>query len=184
VPKVILDMAMSLDGFIAGANDEDGGLHNYFFSPSEATARVIEDGFKTTGTIIMGRRSYDIGAQQDGFADNPYRVPTFIVSSSTPATRSKGAEDFVFVTDGIESALNQAKAVAGEREVIIGGGALIAQAYLKAGLVDELYIHLVPLLLGKGKLLFNNLGNIPINLEVMDVIEASDVNHIRYRVVK
>jgi dihydrofolate reductase len=82
--KVLLDMAMSLDGFIAGPNDEDRGLHNYFFSPASGTAEVIEEGFKTTGAIITGRRSYDIGAAQDGFADNPYNVPTFVLTSERP----------------------------------------------------------------------------------------------------
>jgi hypothetical protein len=73
LPNVVLDMAMSLDGFIAGPNDEDDGLHNYFFSPVGPTKQVIEEGFRTTGTIIMGRRSYDVGAAQDGFADNPQK---------------------------------------------------------------------------------------------------------------
>ena len=77
--KIVSDMAMSLDGFIAGPNDEAHGLHNYFFSPAGPTLEVIEEGFKTTGTIIMGRRAYDIGAAQDGFADNPYQVPIHLI---------------------------------------------------------------------------------------------------------
>ena len=97
--KVVLDMAMSLDGFIAGPKGEDGGLHNYFFSPSGATAEVIEEGFKTTGTIIMGRRAYDVGAKQDGFVDNPYQVPTFVLSSDVPKTVAKGAGEAYMSTE-------------------------------------------------------------------------------------
>jgi len=141
--KVILDMAMSLDGFISGPNGEDHGLRDYFFSPAGPTAEVIEEGFRTTGTILMGRRAYDNGAAQDGFAENPYQVPTFILTHHLPEQPAKGAESFVFVTDGIESALEQARAVTGDRHIVIGGGANIAQQYLHAGLLDEIQIHLV-----------------------------------------
>jgi dihydrofolate reductase len=179
---VVLDMAMSLDGFIAGPNDDDGGLHNYFFSPTDATAGVIEEGFKTTGAIIMGRRTYDVGAEQNGFAENPYDVPTFIVSHTVPETIAQGAEAFVFVTD-IESALKQARAAAGERDTIIGGGAKLAQAYLKAGLVEQLHIHLVPVLLGVGKRLFEVMGDAPVTLRAAGVVEAADVTHLKFDIV-
>lgn len=182
--NVVLDMAMSLDGYIAGPNDEDHGLHNYFFSPSGGTVAVIEEGFKTTGAIIMGRRSYEIGAAQDGFVDNPYQVPTFILTHHVPEQPAKGAEMFHFVTDGIESALQQAKAVVGERHVVVGGGANIAQQYLKAGLLDEIQIHLVHILLRKGIRLFDHLGTEPIELESTGVIEGSGITHLRFRVMK
>ena len=182
--KVILDMSMSLDGFVAGPNDEDGGLHNYFFSPSEQTVRIIEEGFKFTGAIIMGKRSYDIGAAQNGFANNPYQVPTFILSSKEPKKRAKGAEDFVFVDDGIESALEQAKAVVGKRFVVIGGGAITARQFLQAGLLDEIQIHLIPVLLGQGKRLFETDCGTPVQLDTMRVVDGGDVTHLRYRVVK
>ena len=141
MPNIILDMAMSLDGFIAGPNDEDHGLHNYFFSPSGRTREVIEESFKMTGAILMGRRSYEIGAAQDGFVDNPYQVPTFVLTHHVPQKPAKGAEAFVFVTDGIESVLEQAKAVTSDRDIVIGGGASIAQQVLSAGIVDEIQIH-------------------------------------------
>src|SRR5688500_10485162 len=120
-------MAMSLDGYIAGPNDEDHGLHSYFFSPSGGTVAVIEEGFKTTGAIIMGRRSYETGAEQNGFVDIHYQVLTFILTHRVPEKAAKGAETFLFVTDGIESALQHAKAAVGDRNVVIGGGANIAQ---------------------------------------------------------
>ena len=182
--KVTLDMSMSLDGFIAGPNNEDGGLHDYFFSPASGTAEVIEEGFKTTGAIVMGRRAYDVGAQQDGFVDNPYLVPTFVLTSDVPKQAAKGAEAFIFVTDGIESALKQAKAAAGDRDVVIGGGANIAQQFLKAGLLDEIYIHLVPVLFGAGLRLFEHLGTEHIELESTQVIDAPDATHLKFRVVK
>lgn len=121
--KVILDMSMSLDGFIAGPNDESGGLHDYFFSPSGGTAEVIEEGFKTTGAVVVGRRAYDIGAGQDGFVDNPYKVAHFVLTHNVPERVAKGAEAFTFATDGIESVLKQAKAAAGDKNVVVGGGA-------------------------------------------------------------
>lgn len=182
--KVVLDMAMSLDGFIAGPGDEDGGLHNYFFSPSANSAKVIEEGLETTGAMIMGRRSYDIGAMQDGFADTPYHVPTFVLSHGIPEEKAKGAESFTFVTNGIESSLQQAKAAAGERDVVIGGGANTAQQFLSAGLIEELQIHLIPRLLGEGKRLFDYVGPECLELESTRVIESPGVTHLRFRVVK
>jgi dihydrofolate reductase len=182
--KVILDMAMSLDGFVCGPNDEDGGLHNYFFSPSKAIGGVVQQGIQMTGTIIMGRGAYEVGARQDGFADNPYQVPTFVLSSQVPKTVARGAESFVFVTDGIESALSQAKAAAGDRHVVIGGGAATARQFLRAGRVDEIHLYLAPVLFGNGRRLFDGLGTAPIALEQIQVIDAPEVTYLRFRVVR
>jgi len=182
--NVLLDMAMSLDGFISGPNGEDRGLHDYFFSPAGPTAEVIEEGFKRTGSIIMGRRAYDVGAAQDGFADNPYQVPTFVLTHHVPQSRSKGTESFIFVTDGIESALEQAKAVTGDRDVVIGGGPNIAQQFLLAGLVDEIQIHLVHTLLGQGVRLFDHPGAGQTKLERTRVIEGFGVTHLRFQVMR
>jgi dihydrofolate reductase len=118
--KVILDMAMSLDGFIAGPNGEDHGLHDYFFSPAGNTVGVLEEGFKNTGAIIMGRKTYELGAsQQDGFVDDPYHVPNFVLTSQAPVNPARGAETFIFVTSGIDSAVEQARAVAGDRDIVV-----------------------------------------------------------------
>ena len=184
MPRVLLDMAMSLDGLIAGPNDEDHGLHNYFFSPSGPTIDVIEQGFKTTGTIIMGKRVYEVAAAQNAFADNAYQVPTFILTHRVPEKVTRGAESFTFVTDGIESALKQAKAASGERDVVIGGGANIAQQYLQAGLVDEIQIHLIPVLLGTGIRLFDHLDTNVIELEKTKVIDGAGVTHLRFQILK
>lgn len=182
--KVLLDMAMSLDGFIAGPNDEDRGLHDYFFSPSGPTREVIEEGLRITRTIVMGRRTYDVGNAQDGFADNPYQVPTFVLTHHAPEKVARGAEAFVFVTDGIAGALEQAKAVTDNRDVVIGGGADIARQYLKAGLVDEIQIHLVSILLGEGIRLFDQICTEQIELEKIRIIDSVGVTHLRFRVKK
>ena len=179
--KVILDMAMSLDGFISGPNGEDHGLHDYFFSLAGPTAEVIEEGFKTTGRIIMGRRAYDIGAAQDGFVDDPYQVPNFVITHHVPETAAKGAEVFIFVTDGIGSALERAQALAGDKDISVSA-ANVAQQYLQAGLLDEIQIQLVPILLGQGRRLFEHLGTEPIELEITRVVEAPGVTHLRSRV--
>ncbi|MFL5627627.1 MAG: dihydrofolate reductase family protein [Ktedonobacteraceae bacterium] len=182
--KVILDMSMSLDGFIAGPNDEDGGLHDYFFSPSGNTAQVVEEGIKTTGAIIMGRRSYDLGDQFDGFVSTPYKVPHFVLSHTVPEKPAKGETAFLFVTDGIESALTQAKAAAGDKNVVIGGGAHTAQQFISTGSIDELQIHLVPVLLGEGLRLFDHIGGKLVHLEKTSGVDAPDVTHLTFRVVK
>jgi dihydrofolate reductase len=180
--RVILDMALSVDGFISGPHDEDFGLHDYFFSPSHDTARVIEDSINTTGAIIMGRRSYDIGAKQGGFVDDPYQAAQFVLTHQAPQTPAEGAESFVFVSDGIDSALRQAQAAAGKKAVVIGGGANTAHQFLAAGRVDEIYLHLVPKLLGSGTRLFDHTGGLQIQLELSHTIVAPDAIHLRYAV--
>src|SRR3990172_13085009 len=85
VGKVVLDMAMSLNGFIAGPNDEDSGLHDYFFSPTGETAKVIEESVHATGALVMGRRTHDMGATQGGFVDSPHSVPTIVLSHDVPS---------------------------------------------------------------------------------------------------
>jgi dihydrofolate reductase len=182
--RIILDMAISVDGFISGPNDEDRGLHDYFFAPSRETARVIEDSINNTGAIIMGRRSYDIGARQGGFADDPYQASQFVLTHQAPQTPAKGAESFVFVSDGIESALRQARAAAREKDVVIGGGVNTVHQFLAAGRVDEICLHLVPSLLGSGTRLFEASGGPQIKLELDEVIAAPDAIHLRYRVIR
>jgi dihydrofolate reductase len=117
--------------------------------------------------------------------DPPFHHPVFILTHHPrePVTK-EGGTTFTFVTDGIESALEQARAAAGDKDVAVGGGADVAQQYLKAGLLDELQIHIVPVLLGGGVRLFDNLDPDDVELEVTGVIESPAVTHVRYRVVK
>jgi dihydrofolate reductase len=179
---------MSLDGFIEGRSDQPERLHDWMFPPSgvadAVNARVIEESIQGTGAIIMGRRAYDLGDQYDGFVDTPYPVPHFIVTHSIPERVAKGNTTLIFVTGGIESALAQAKAVAGAKNIAIGGGASISQQYLNAGLVDEIELHVVPVLFGQGLRLFDNLGPERVELDIVRVIETSDVTHLTYRVRK
>lgn len=184
--RVVLDMAMSLDGFVAGPAGEDGGLHDWFFPPSgdrnAVDEKVVRESIGTTGAILMGRRTYDQGASVGGFAGTPYRVPHFVLTHDAPEEVEDGAPPFTFVPDGIESAVERARAVAGEGNVVVGGGADVARQSLEAGLVEEVAIHLVPVLLGGGTRLFDGVGWTP--LEQADVLESPFATHLRFRVPK
>ena len=182
--KVYLDMSMSLDGFVSGLNDADEGLHNWYFNPAPVDKAVIDELKDTVGAIVMGRRSYQMGADYDGYADNPYsHVPHLVLTHQLPSPLPESDTNFIFVTDGIESLIRQAQAAAGDKDVVIGGGANLVQQLLKAGLLDEIQIHLVPVLIGAGTRLFDNLET-PTTLEKTQTIEGIGVTHLTYRVVK
>ena len=176
---VFLDMVMSLDGFVAGLNNEDGGLHDWYFAPSGNAVAVIDELLNDIGAMLIGNRVF--GDQPDGF-DTPYKVPHFILTHTARPSVEKGGATFVFVDDGIESALAKAKAAAGEKAICVAGGVETAQQYLNAGLVDEVQIHLVSLLLGNGLRLFDNVK--PMKLERTRVLESPGVTHLRFRVVQ
>jgi dihydrofolate reductase len=193
--KFILDLSMSLDGFIAGPKDDDqpdrelGGLdilHDWRFGSQSATqAEAYEvEKFKSMGAGIVGRRMLDLGIGPWG--ENPtFHMPIFVLSHETREPINKqGGTTYTFVTEGIESTLQQAQEVAGGKDIMLLGGANAAQQYLKAGLLDEIHLHLVPVLLGEGIRLFENIGTQPINLEQMSVIEEPGVTHLQFRVVK
>lgn len=177
--KVFLDMVMSLDGFIAGPNNDDGGLHDWYFSPSGNAVMVIDELLRDIGAMIIGKRSF--GDQPEGF-DTPYKVAHFVLTHAARPGVEKGGAIFAFVDNGIESALAQAKAAAGEKAVCVAGGAETAQQFLKAGLIDEVQIHLVSLLLGDGLRLFENVA--PMKLERTRVLESPGVTHLQFRVIK
>jgi dihydrofolate reductase len=188
--KVILDISMSLDGFIAGPNDHVKPLHDWlfsgdtpsayndFFKLSKKSAKVFDNLIKTTGAIVTGRRTYDITAGWGG--NHPFpRVPVFVLSSRVPKKVPKGSTSFTFVPDGIKSAVRQARKAAGKKNVYILGGASIAQQCLNAKLLDEVMIHLVPLLLGGGVRLFDNLEK-QIKLEPTKIIAAPGITHLEF----
>ena len=193
--KVIFDISMSLDGFIAGPKDDDkpdrelGGLdilHDWRFGSKSATeneAYEVEK-FKPMGAGIVGRRMLDLGIGPWG--ENPtFHMPMFVLSHETrkPITK-QGGTTYYFVTAGIESALKQAEEAADGKDIMVLGGANAAQQYLKAGLLDEIHLHLVPILLGDGIRLFENTGTEHIELEKISMIEEPRVTHFRFRVVK
>lgn len=177
--KVFLDMAISLDGFVAGPNGDDVGLYDWYFAPSGAANAVIAELLETIGAMIIGRRAY--GDEPGGF-DTPYKVPHFVLTHAAWQPAEKDGVAFVFVGDGIESALAQAQAAAGEKAICVAGGAATAQQFLEAGLIDEVQLHLVPMLLGDGLRLFDQLG--PLQFERTRVLESPGATHLQFRVVK
>jgi dihydrofolate reductase len=173
--KTLLYIATSLDGYVAGPNDEVEWLNRYNnvdFGLKEFLSRV--------GAIIMGRRSYDIGVEQKWFSQFNYGVPIFVVSHDQPVSINKDAE-FIFVTEGIEAAHRQAKSKTGDKNVWILGRANIAQRYLKLGLIDEISIGITPTLLGSGKRLFDNIGKYT-ELTLIKTKQYEDLVELNYRI--
>jgi dihydrofolate reductase len=163
----------------------DGGETN-------ADDEVVKESLAAQGAVVMGRRMFSGGAgpweddpNADGWwgDDPPFRVPVLVLThhAREPVTK-QGGTTFTFVTDGIETALEQARAAAGERDVLVAGGADAVQQYLRAGLLDELQIHVVPLLFGRGVRLLDNLGEVQVGLELDRVVDSPAVTHLRYRV--
>src|SRR6266498_2964488 len=190
--KVIFDMSMSLDGYMtaSGVRPEepmgDGGqrLHEWAFDAGdERSANVLAEMSSSVGAGITGRRTYDLSVPWWG-PDGPsgsIRTPLFVVSHAEPEQVPDGGV-YTFV-DSPEEAVEQARATAGEKDVDIIGGD-IGQQLIRAGLVDEIHVHLVPVLFGAGSRLFENLGDDHIQLEAPRVTEGSKATHLRYRVVK
>jgi dihydrofolate reductase len=194
--KVTAQFTMSLDGFIAGPNDEVDQIFRWYFSGdtdfpvasanrvfkiSHASAEFLREEWGRIGAIVTGRRDFDVSKAWGG--SSPFGVPIFIVTHTVPQEWVTKESPFIFVTDGVESALEKAKQVAGEKNVSVGGSKIVQQC-LKAGLLDELQIDLVPILLGVGIRLFENLGSQPIKLENTGVIEGVGVTHLRFNVIK
>ena len=160
-------------------------------------SEVLEEALAKPGAVVMGRRMFGGGDGQWGdpawgeepwegwWGDEPpFHMPVFVLTHHPREPLVKGETTFTFVTDGIESALEQARAAAGDKDVSLGGGADVAQQYLRAGLLDELQVHLVPVMLGAGVRLFDGLGDAGVKLERTRVIDSPVVTHLRYRVVK
>ena len=191
--RSVLYMSMSLDGFIAGPDDEPGRglgrggevLHAWLgepvgelpsFQPPGASGQVFDE-LMATRALVVGRRMFDAADQWGG--DHHDGVPIFVPTrSEPPASTWEGVH---YVTDGVESAMEQAKRAAGDANVMVHGADL-AQSCLRAGVLDELEIHLIPVLLGAGRLLFGELGQtIELNGPTR-VLEAPGVTHLRFQV--
>ena len=199
--KVYVSLSMSLDGFITGPNPRpaepmgDGGerLHEWMAGmadfrergdTSNADADVLRELSSRTGALLMGRTMFDAGEVPWG-DDPPFGMPVFVLTHRPRETVTKqGGTTYTFVTDGLEAALEQAKAAAGGKDAGLVGGANLAQQCLRAGILDEIQIHLVPVLLGAGTRLFDHLGAEPIELERTRVLESPvSVTHLSFRVV-
>ena len=191
--KVVFDISMSLDGFMTAANRRpeepmgDGGerLHEWAFGGDPRDREVLTGGVASIGAVIAGRRTYDDSVPWWG-ADGPTgpaRVPVLVISHDVPDETPEGGV-YTFVTGGIERALEQAKATAGEKGVTVMGGADTGQQYLRAGLLDELSIHLIPVLFGSGTRMFDHLDDKHVELEPGETIQTPAATHLRYRVVR
>lgn len=180
--KSILDMSMSLDGYIADDNDYLGGedgerLHRW--ADGDGPVRVFETEWKAAGSVLAGRRTAELMDHWGGSHDG---APIFVPSHRPPPPAARWGYPLVtYVDDGIESAMAQAKAAAGDRDVQLRGG-YTAQEALRTGVLDEIQIHLVPVLLGRGRRLFDVLPS-EIELELVRVIDTPLATHIRYRVL-
>lgn len=197
--KVIMADAVSLDGFLASENDDVGPLHDFYFNgdtpitstnqefhvsfkTSATSARYLGDAWSRIGTMVIGRRLFDITNGWNGVPVAGDRV--FVVTHSVPTDwEFYGEAPFTFVTDGVTSAIAQAKELAGpDRDVALNGGDVGGQAFA-AGLVDELDVALVPVVFGSGKRFFGAYAGGPVLLDDPEPVVTSDrVTHLRYRV--
>jgi dihydrofolate reductase len=186
--STVLYMSMSLDGFIAGPNERidnglgDGGerLHDWFFAATAGSAnqRVIDE-FMTTGAVLAGRGTFEPAGGWNG--DHHDGVPIFILSRHPTPNWAAGWPLVRYVSD-LEGAVRDAKAAAGEKNVLVHGAG-IPQRMIPLGLLDEIQIHLIPVLLGEGRRLFEHLGVEQRQLERIGVIEGEDgVTHLRFRI--
>lgn len=188
--KVIMEITMSMDGFTAGpdVSDEDplgrGGesLHEWMFagkSPEE-TKQYETDLFSNVGAVVMGRRMADLGIKHWG-EEPTYHAPVFVVTHRPAETIVKeGGTSYIFVTEGIEAAMAQAKEAAGEQDVMVMGGADIDRQYMDAGLIDEIRLHLSPLALGGGTSLFAGVRP-DLRLVPSDATASPLAMHLTYR---
>jgi dihydrofolate reductase len=193
--KTIAEFTMSLDGFVAGPSDDIRELFGWYFNGdtefkmagtppfkvSRASADLLRDSWGQMGAIVTGRRDFDVSKAWGG---TPLLgVPTYIVTHNPPAEWTKPGSPFTFVTEGVARAVEMGHAAAGGKHLNIGG-TTITQQCLQLGLLDELHIHLAPVLLGAGIRLFDTLGAQPRQLDIIKVVETPTVTHLQYRVVK
>jgi dihydrofolate reductase len=161
---------------------------------TNASTKVIEETLEATGAVVMGRRMFSGGEgpwEDDPNAEGwwgdepPFHVPVFVLTGhAREALTMQGGTTFTFVTEGIEAALEDARAAAEGKDVFVGGGASVVQQYLAAGLLEELQINLAPVLLGGGTRLFGGPGAVQPALEIVRVVETPAVTHLKYRVMK
>jgi dihydrofolate reductase len=211
--KLRFNITMSLDGYVAGPNqtlEEPLGvrgedlhawavelktfheMHGGSGGETGTNDDILRETFDNVGATIMGRNMFGGGPgpwkgdEWKGWwgDEPPYHTAAFILTHyPREPLEMQGGTTFYFITDGIESALEQAKKAAGKKDVLLGGGASVAQQYLSAGLMDEMELHIVPILLGAGERLFDNIDNSGLELELVRTVGGPGVTHVRYRVV-
>lgn len=201
--RVVFNMTVSIDGFVAGLNDNpenglgDGGqrLFKWYFQGdtevpisdgnmvlkvSAQSAALLNESFKRFGAGIWGRKTFDIA---HGWGGHPPGSPAFVVTHAAPPEWVYPGSPFTFVTDGVESAVRQARAAAGDKDVVLCTATILQQC-LNAGLVDEIDIDVVPVLMGRGVRLFDQLTIAPMDLEMVRVVPAAGVTHFSYRIAR
>lgn len=214
MPQLKLDITMSLDGFVAGPDPSlddplgQGGerLHEWVVATQSwreqhgldggevnADSEIVAETTASVGAHIMGRRMFSGGSgpwEDDENANGwwgdtpPFGKPVFVLTKHAREPLALEGTTFTFITEGIEAALDLARAAAGDKDVQISGGADVAQQYLQAGLLDEMQIHVAPILLGDGVRLFGDLDAASIEIEQTRVVHSPAVTHLRYRVVR
>ena len=202
--KIATELTMSLDGFVAGPNDSselplgEGGMRLFdwymsgdtemplpgtdmVFKVSSASADLLKRQWVSIGAMVTGRRMFDISDAWGG--KPPVDGLCFVVTHNPPQEWIELGSPYIFVTDGVESAICQARQAAGDRDVSVSSASIVQQC-LKLGLLDEIQINLVPYLLGGGVRLFEHFGTEPIDLEITNVIPTPVITHLIYRVIK
>ena len=199
--KVLTALSTSVDGFIAGADDRaaqplgvggdrlfswlnDGDTPSRFapmLTMSAASAAFFDEGVARVGAAITGRRTYDVSEAWGGIGPLP-GIPLFVVTHRIPASVPAGDPPYAFVPDGVERAVEQATEAAGGKDVFLLGASIVQQC-LRAGLMDELVISLVPVVLGCGVRLLDDLEPASVGLEIDRIVDAPGVTHLVYRVV-
>ncbi|MFF1877013.1 dihydrofolate reductase family protein [Leifsonia sp. NPDC058230] len=204
--SVFVDMTMSLDGVTAGPEVGrahplglgGGRLHRWIGmgadqdipnpptragEPEAADEEAAAGMFATTGAVVLGRTMFDVGIDLWG-PDGAFEVPAFVVTHRSEPVLVRGATTFTFVTEGIETAVSWAKDAAGDRDVAIVGGARVVDEAVRAGLVDELVVHLVPVVFGEGTRLFDEGPRVRVELEPISAVQTPAATHLRYRVLR
>ena len=184
--KVILGMSMSLDGFI---NDQKGSVEKLYPDFEEMHhSRMLIDAIKNTGAVVMGKHAYEMASDADWYAGNyEFQTPIFVLTHIIPEKHPKETDKltFTFVTDGIESAITQAKTAADEKDVQIIGGASTFQECLTAKLCDEVHLDIIPVLIGNGQRLFEHIDFDKIKMERIGVEQSTSIRtSIILRLVK
>lgn len=203
--KIIFDSGISLDGFFAGNNrgpqNPMGGvspkLHQWMFKQKAfwkhikmeggqeygADSKLIDDVFARTGSYIMGKRMFEEG--EAVWAEDLYEADVYVLThEKREPWVQKGSTTFYFINDGIESALEKAKASANGKDIRIQGGANTIQQFLNAGLIDEFFIHIAPVFLGSGIRLFENIDSSKYEIQIADVIQSDLTTHLKYQLTK
>ncbi len=181
--NVIVGATMSLDGFM---NDRHGEVSRLYPDlQALRSTEMLQEEIRMTGAVVMGRRAYDMA--EGDLTDYEFQVPIFVLTHHIPEKVAKGENDqltLTFVTDGIQSAIEKAKAAAGDKHVMVVGGAHTAEPRLRAGLVDEIHMGIVPVLFGEGLRFFGHLVNEQMELESTRVFASPTRTDLWFRVVK